>query len=245
MTFRNREELKIYHLERARNFHESFLKDNKKRDWEGMVNNQWAYSCVDFLDEEFFTEREEKRQLMVDWVKNRILELTEESKDVEKKLMLSTFDGYVDLEKIKAPIGEGCNYIEIELDLFIEKYFCQKLLINKSYMYKLYYEFCIEDKGRIVKMYSGILKKLLPPEENDLNFKDKIARAKEYPIDQLIHIKDGFAKCLWHNDKTPSMKYYPKTNDVYCFSCHKYADAIDVAMRSFGCSFINALNKLN
>lgn len=208
MTFKTRDELKIYHLERAKFFHDKFLVSENKRDWDGMINNQWAYSCIDFLDEEFFTERTEKREYMIDWIKKRILELTEVVQDREKKFILA--------RDSSDAVHEG------------------------------FYSASMEDFNEKIKMYSRILKTLLPTEENNLDNHIKVARAKEYPIDQLIHIEhSGFAKCLWHNDKQPSMKYYPKKNDVYCFSCHKYGDAIDVAMATFGCQFMEAVNKLN
>ena len=58
-----------------------------------------------------------------------------------------------------------------------------------------------------------------------------IAGAKLYPIPQLIKVdRSGFAKCIWHSEKSGSMKYYPKDNRVHCFGCGKRGDAIDVCM---------------
>ena len=37
----------------------------------------------------------------------------------------------------------------------------------------------------------------------------------------------GFALCPWHDDAKPSMKIY--TDHVYCFSCNRYGDIIDLA----------------
>ena len=36
----------------------------------------------------------------------------------------------------------------------------------------------------------------------------------------------GFALCPWHDDAKPSMKIY--TDHVYCFSCNRYGDIIDL-----------------
>lgn len=57
-----------------------------------------------------------------------------------------------------------------------------------------------------------------------------IEQAKAYPISQLLDFdRQGFCKSLWRpEEKTASMKYYPKTNHVYCFSSKKKSDAIDV-----------------
>ena len=58
---------------------------------------------------------------------------------------------------------------------------------------------------------------------------DRIQRAKQVPIPQFIKFKsDGFAKCIWHQEKTASMYYYEKQNRVKCFSCDKLGDVIDV-----------------
>lgn len=40
-------------------------------------------------------------------------------------------------------------------------------------------------------------------------------------------INRGFAKCVFHNDHTPSMKVY-SNNSVYCFSCGASGDNIKV-----------------
>lgn len=58
-----------------------------------------------------------------------------------------------------------------------------------------------------------------------------IQRAKAFPISDLIEFKHGFACCIWHNERTGSMKYYPKTNHVHCYGCQKHGDAIDVVQQ--------------
>lgn len=72
-----------------------------------------------------------------------------------------------------------------------------------------------------------------------------IEMAKVRPItDYLDFNKAGFAKCLWHGngmEKTGSLKYYDKTNSVYCFSCQEHHDVIDVVMKLHGISFKDAV----
>lgn len=71
----------------------------------------------------------------------------------------------------------------------------------------------------------------------------KIARAKEYPLDKIIEInRAGFARCIWHNDKNPSM--FCKNNFAHCFSCGKSGDTIEVIMKLQGISFKEAVLKL-
>jgi len=73
---------------------------------------------------------------------------------------------------------------------------------------------------------------------------DKLSAAKQFPIKSLIKVNSaGFAKCIFHNDKTASMKIY-SDNHFHCFSCSRHGDAIDIAMQVFGISMKEALIKL-
>lgn len=70
-----------------------------------------------------------------------------------------------------------------------------------------------------------------------------VEKAREYPITDLVSFtRSGFAKCLWHDEKTPSMKRYK--NHVYCFGCHKYGDVIDVMMKLEGLDFKDSVRRL-
>ncbi len=72
-----------------------------------------------------------------------------------------------------------------------------------------------------------------------------IQRAKMVPISDYIDFnKAGFALCVWHNEKSGSMKYYPKENKVTCFGCNKSGDVIDVMMEVWGCTLIEAVKRL-
>jgi len=73
---------------------------------------------------------------------------------------------------------------------------------------------------------------------------DRITNAKAYPIENLLDIKHNKICCLWHNEKTPSMHYYKKTNSLFCFGCGKIADSIDVYMKLNNCTFTEAVKKL-
>lgn len=70
-----------------------------------------------------------------------------------------------------------------------------------------------------------------------------IDEAKLIPITQFIQFNNsGFAKCIFHNEKTGSMKYYPKDNHCYCFSCAKKADVIDIVQQLNSCTIQQAVN---
>lgn len=51
------------------------------------------------------------------------------------------------------------------------------------------------------------------------------------------------ARCCFHNEKTPSLSYDPKTYRFHCFSCGATVDIIDVLIKS-GMRFYEACNKL-
>lgn len=74
--------------------------------------------------------------------------------------------------------------------------------------------------------------------------KADVTGAKAFPIDQLIEFKGGFAKCIFVQENTPSLKHYKKTNTAYCFSCSKKFDSIDAYMQIHNVSFGEAVKRL-
>ena len=52
----------------------------------------------------------------------------------------------------------------------------------------------------------------------------------------------GMARCLFHQDRHPSMKIYP--DHFFCFSCHAHGDVVTLAAEVFGLSPLEAANKL-
>ncbi len=73
---------------------------------------------------------------------------------------------------------------------------------------------------------------------------EDIARAREYPLDNLIEFKNGSALCLWHAEKTSSLKYWKKQNIAHCFGCSKTVDSIEAARFLYNYSFPEAVNYL-
>lgn len=88
-------------------------------------------------------------------------------------------------------------------------------------------------------------KQLLPKRTPRTEDVDLLRNAKMMPIHQMIQFNhQAFARCIFHEEKTPSMKYYPEKNRVHCFSCGKGGDAIDVKMQLEGIPFGEAIKKL-
>lgn len=69
-----------------------------------------------------------------------------------------------------------------------------------------------------------------------------IDNARNFPINQLIEIKNNWALCPFHNDKNPSA--YCKNNYLHCFSCGETADTIKLYQHLFNCKFPEAIKAL-
>jgi len=64
-------------------------------------------------------------------------------------------------------------------------------------------------------------------------------------INSIITLnKAEFCICPFHIDKTPSMKWYPKTQSLHCFSCGWHGDIISFLMERDGLTFKEVINKL-
>lgn len=72
---------------------------------------------------------------------------------------------------------------------------------------------------------------------------------KQVPVDSIISFNNqGYAPCIWHNERTASMFYnnfqskFPNT--VKCFGCGAMGDVIDVVMQMHNLDFKEAVNFL-
>lgn len=74
---------------------------------------------------------------------------------------------------------------------------------------------------------------------------DALTNAKLYPITNMLEFRQNKMCCPFHNEKTPSFNYYPKTNTCYCFGCGKVADSIEIYQLLHKCSFSEAVKELN
>ena len=98
--------------------------------------------------------------------------------------------------------------------------------------------------ARTQKDINNIQFHLEQPKGKDISEAD-IAKAKDYPITQLIEFdKFGKALAFCHEDTKPSLSYWAKANNCRCFACGESFDPIAVLMKRDGMSFIEAVKKL-
>lgn len=108
----------------------------------------------------------------------------------------------------------------------------------------LYIEPLREDKEEKIRILSDSLRE--DKETDILNINDQdILKAKDRPLTDFIKFnRQGYASCIWHNDKVPSMYYYKKSNRVYCFSCNQYGDTINIIQKLYNVNFKDAVKFL-
>jgi len=81
------------------------------------------------------------------------------------------------------------------------------------------------------------------PGESLENIKINIDAAKEVSMERFIQFNySGFANCIWHDERTPSMHYYSDDNKVKCFGCDRSGDVIDVVQQLNSVDFKEAVN---
>jgi DNA primase len=121
-----------------------------------------------------------------------------------------------------------------------------ELLNEKPYYLSEAEEWCINENKQEHREHINKLEKIVNNFGKKFEKKDfDIQNYKQVPIGDLLELNNyDFACCVWHNEKTPSMKYYDKTNTVYCFSCNKSGDVIDVVQQINKVDFKGAIDIL-
>lgn len=135
---------------------------------------------------------------------------------------------------LKKNINDQLKTINQAINYFREKTY------NISDTEKLMYESLIETLGeKKQELTKRLNMKKLSKEEMDLT------NVKAYPIDSILEFnRAGFTKCLWHSDKSPSLKYYQKQNKVYCFAGCGSKDVLDCVQAIKSCTLKEAINFL-
>lgn len=84
------------------------------------------------------------------------------------------------------------------------------------------------------------------PKYRGKGFTSRIEQAKKVPINQYVEFNhQGFARCLWHQEKTGSLFWYRNTNHVKCFGgCGMRYDILDVVQKLNGVDLKGALEIL-
>jgi DNA primase len=135
--------------------------------------------------------------------------------------------GELDKKTLKATVAEfkhaSDTLLQIKRDLVADRKSVRPILIMLEYTRTRY------------ESYSEMLKRFDKKQQYDGSSDDVVA-AKSVPIPQYVSFNyDGFSKCIWHDEKSGSMKYnkpeskYPNT--VKCFGCGAMGDTIDVVMQ--------------
>lgn len=97
-----------------------------------------------------------------------------------------------------------------------------------------------EARIKIINQYLLSDQPEIPGKIND----NDIENAKNYPFNQLIETKRGFAKCPFHTEKTASFYINKKKNYGKCFGCGWVGDTIQFVMQTENIDFIKAVKKL-
>lgn len=112
-------------------------------------------------------------------------------------------------------------------------------------MYHAYVDEMSKDFQKAYKQYEIILYAMKPGKKKLGGVQEvDIAKARSYPIENLLQFNGaGKAYCIFHNDTgIPNMHKYDNT--VYCFSCNRKADVIDIYMEQNAVDFIQAVKAL-
>lgn len=90
----------------------------------------------------------------------------------------------------------------------------------------------------------------ITPDSKEEEFKIKVERAKQYPIENMYNgavRKAGkriAGKCPFHEDSSPSLFIFTDDNHFHCFGCGARGDAIEFYMKLHKCDFKEAVNNL-
>lgn len=128
-----------------------------------------------------------------------------------------------EIERTRAAFFEGCKELSKRTDT----------LTYRSEMYLEYLEKRLYRLGMDVKIVVGKAEGITP---------EKIAHARQYPIDRLLKVRHGMAQCPFHRDRHPSMDV--RKNFYHCYSCNQTGDVIDLVMKKDNVSFKQAIDYL-
>ena len=157
-----------------------------------------------------------RRELDQEWIKDRRLEFLAGRVEVLKGEVEGCENHYS--ESFKADVPYWLRKLTLELSEYREgKKELRKLLHEQKSLH-------CPDNGR-----------------NEVTESD-IARAREYPFENLIEAKRHFALCPFHNDRKPS--FYIKNNFGWCFTCNKHVDTIQFVIETRNLSFAEAVRYL-
>ena len=178
--------------------------------------------CPDFLSEHELIKIFSPKEVIEENINIRNMDIIEANSGYQKSLvrLMSIPEMVIDRDKA-------------ELAAFIEWTAFFEPIVERS-----------EDHLKRLNRMMDLMKETKKDQSKDITEED-IARAKQIPISSFIQFNQaGFARCLWHSDKNPSMKFYKKENRCWCFSCNQGGDVIDVIKQIREVDFIQAVKHL-
>ena len=133
--------------------------------------------------------------------------------------------------------------LEKSLEIDIERDIGTSIYLANDWNTKALMLWVLSNWEKLQKPLLWEMENMLRPKDNQIT-PDMIARAREYPITQLIEFTRGKTRCIsgTHEDKHPSMSL--KDNFAHCFSCGYHADSIAVCMQIKNLSFQEAVKWL-
>ena len=152
-----------------------------------------------------------------DWIKERKLEYLEPKLEELDKRIKFIYDYYKDATKRDVP------------------HWLKSSIVSAEGLRKLEHE----RKGTSIKIHfikhkDKIAKGWVTPEQ--------IAKAENYPFEELVGTKNSKIPCPFHSDKLPS--FYIKNNWGYCFGCNWSGNTIKFLMKKEEIGFVEAVKRL-
>lgn len=104
---------------------------------------------------------------------------------------------------------------------------------RKDILVDVYIEDCLEKKKQLKARLASLGK---------FKHSDEKERARAVPITMFLDFNSaGFARCLWHDERTGSLHLLPSKNAAWCFSCGTRYDSIAAVMKLHGVDFSKAV----
>jgi hypothetical protein len=134
------------------------------------------------------------------------------------------------------------DYLYLRIDQIRELFFLEcKLLALRTDDFTYWTERAIADLEKQLYLLGSEVKIVMGKKEG--LSPEMIAKAREYPITELVKVTRGMALCPFHGDKRPSMDV--RKNFYHCYSCGESGDSIDLAMKIKNLTFTQAVTFLS
>ena len=116
---------------------------------------------------------------------------------------------------------------------------------NKLWYGTMVHDVLIKMSEKRISQLESVLREIPTSTSNIKEWTGDIDEARKVPITKFIEFRGGKVRCLWHQEKTPSMHYNSKINKVHCFGkCNESHSVIDVVMKLYGYTLPEAIKFL-